>query len=100
MASGRITLDATKTLAQRIRDVASFGALFREKVSELALITQKYNADASLQTDTGMSAADQTAFTNMLLQMNAELNATASVAVGVGAATGTRQWLDAVSLIG
>jgi hypothetical protein len=100
MASGRITIDTTKNMAARIRDVATFGALFREKVSELNLIVSKYAADASFQTDTGMSAGDATTFTNLLTQMANELNVTASTQVNVGAATGTRQWLDALSTIG
>jgi hypothetical protein len=100
MASGRIKGNNSLLLMQRINDVATFGALFREKVGELNLIVAKYAADISLQTDTGMSAGDATTFTNLLTQMSNELNATASTQVGVGAATGTRQWLDAISTIG
>ena len=100
MASGRIVINTTLNLAARIRDVALQGALFREKLGELNLIVQKYNADASFQTDTGMSAADQTTFTNLLTQAVNELNSTATTQVSVGAATGTRQWLDALSTIG
>jgi hypothetical protein len=87
MASGRIVIDTTKNMAARIRDVATFGALFREKMSELNLIVGKYAGDASFQTDTGMSAADQTAFTNLLTQAANELNGLATTQVSVGAAT-------------
>ena len=100
MASGRIPLTNTLPLAQQIQGVAQLGALFREKVNELNLVVGKYAGDASFTTDTGISVANQTPFTNLLTQMANELNGTATTQVSVGAATGTRQWLDALSQVG
>lgn len=102
MASNRIALDTTKNMAARIRDVATFGAVFREKLSELALLlgANGYNGDVSLATDTGMSAGDQTRLQNLVIQADGEMNATATTQVSVGAASGTRQLLDALSTVG
>ncbi len=102
MATNRIAVDTTKNMGARIRDVASFGALFREKLSELNLIlgASGYNGDASLATDTGMSAGDQTRLQNIVIQTQNELNGLVVQAVSVGQPTWTRQLLDALSTIG
>ena len=100
MASGRIVVDRTKPLAAAILNVVQMGASFRDRLSELNLIVAKYAADPSFQTDTGMSAGDQTTFTNLLTQANNEMSGLASTQVSVGAATGTRQLMDALSIGG
>jgi hypothetical protein len=100
MASNRIVIDRTKPLGQNVANAIATLARAREMISELALILggNGYNQDVSLQTDLGISAADQTRLQNLVTQANNELNATATTLINVGSATGTRQLCDALSL--
>ncbi len=102
MATNRIVMSPTLTLAQRIRGVIIQGALFREQLSELNLVLggNGYNGDASLATDAGLSAGDQTRLQNLVIQANNEMNGLATTQVSVGSATGTRQLIDAISTVG
>ncbi len=100
MASNRIPIDTTKNLAARILDVMTFGALFREKLQELANVVGAYNADTTFQTDTGMIAADQTKFTSLLNNAVAEMSTFTLVAVAQGGQTNVRQLLDQLSRVG
>lgn len=100
MASNRIVIDTTKNFAQRILDVVTFGALFREKLAELNNCVGAYNADTSFQTDTGMSATDQTKFTSLLTNAAAEMSGLTNVQVVQGGQTNVRQLLDQISRTG
>ena len=97
MASNRIVGDRAKLMFQRITDAAAQGALFRMKMQELLYDVGGYNGDASFQTDTGMSAADQTKFVSLLTNSVAELFNLTNVAVALGGQTNVRQFLDQIS---
>jgi len=101
MPSSRIGIDTTKNLAARALEVMNFGALFREKLSELNNIVGKFNADATAWTTaTGMSSADFTTFASLLANATAEMSGFANVQVAQGGQTNVRQLLDALSTIG
>lgn len=97
MASNRIVINRSLLMAQSIGSVVSAGGYFREKLQELASAVGAYNADASFQTDTGMSASDQTKFTALLNNAVAEMSTLTLVAVAQGGQTNVRQLLDQLS---
>jgi hypothetical protein len=100
MASNRIAIDRTKFISQRILAVIGTGALFREQLAELNSIIGCYNADASFQTDTGVSAGDQTTLTALVANAAAEMSTVTNVAVGLGGQTNVRLLLDKLSTVG
>jgi hypothetical protein len=99
MATNRIAINRTTVLGARIDSIINQLEQARGRLLALSLVlgADGYNGDASLQTDIGISATDQTKLQNLVTQAVNEMTSTATTQVNVGNATGIRQLIDALS---